>query len=54
MEISTALDEFQAAMQQLLGDLPYVRITIGSFEEHLGHLWKEFTLLQDAGLVTNT
>lgn len=45
MGISTASDEFQAVMQQLYGDLPYVRVYLddvlvlsGSFEEHLEHL----------------
>lgn len=61
MGISTAPDEFQAVMQQLLGDLPYVRVYLDdvlviskSFDEHLEHLSEVLQRLQDAGLVINT
>ncbi|OWZ16093.1 Pol Polyprotein [Phytophthora megakarya] len=45
MGVSTAPDEFQASMDELLGDLPYVRVYLDdilvlseSFEEHMEHL----------------
>ncbi|KAE9353677.1 hypothetical protein PF008_g4888 [Phytophthora fragariae] len=58
MGISTAPDEFHAVMQQLLGDLPFVRVYLddvlvlsSSFDEHLQHLKVVLQRLQDAGVV---
>lgn len=56
MGVSTAPDEFQAAMDDLLGDVDYVRVYLddilvfsSTFEEHLLHLREVFTRLQNAG-----
>lgn len=53
----TAPDEFQAAMDEILGDLDYVRVylddilvTSSTFEEHLQHLAVVFGRLRDHGL----
>ncbi|KAE8993684.1 hypothetical protein PR003_g21745 [Phytophthora rubi] len=60
MGISTAPDEFHAVMQQLLGDLPFVRaylddvlVLSSSFDEHLQHLKVVLQRLQDAGVVVH-
>lgn len=60
MGISTAPNEFQAAMQQVTGDLPFARVYLDAvlvlsnlFEEHLVHLEEVLRGLQDAGLVLN-
>lgn len=57
MGISTAPDEFHAAMSRLLGDLQYVRIYMddiliisGNFDEHLQHLRAVLQRLQVAGV----
>ena len=61
MGISTAPDEFQARMQALLGDLPFVRVylddvlvlTETSFFDHLKDLEQVFVRLKSAGLQCN-
>ncbi|KAE9275407.1 hypothetical protein PF008_g29360 [Phytophthora fragariae] len=60
MGISSAPDEFQAVMQQVLGDLLFARVYLddvlvlsNSFEEHLVHLEEVLRRLQDASLVLN-
>ncbi|KAJ8576399.1 hypothetical protein ON010_g2814 [Phytophthora cinnamomi] len=57
MGVSTAPDEFQACIDEELGDLDYVRVylddilvTSNSFEEHLQHLAEVFRRLRDFGL----
>lgn len=57
MGVSTAPDEFQACMDEKLGDLEYVRVylddimvTSSSFAEHLEHLAVVFHRLRDFGL----
>lgn len=57
MGVSTAPDEFQASMDELLGDLPFVRVYLDdilvlseSFEEHMEHLRVVFSRLHEAGL----
>ncbi|POM79244.1 Gag-pol fusion protein [Phytophthora palmivora] len=58
MGISTAPEEFHAVMQQLLGDLSYVRVYLDdvlvlsrSSDEHMCHPEVVFGRLLDAGLV---
>ena len=61
MGISTAPDEFQARMQALLGDLPFVRVylddilvlTESSFSNHIKDLEQVFIRLKSAGLQCN-
>ncbi|POM81556.1 Retrovirus Polyprotein [Phytophthora palmivora] len=61
MGISTAPDHFQARIDRLLGDLPFVRcylddvliITETDFNDHLQHLEVVLRRLEDAGLTTN-
>ncbi|KAG3122723.1 hypothetical protein PI126_g24031 [Phytophthora idaei] len=57
MGVSTAPDEFQASMDELLEDLNFVRVYLDdilviseTFEEHTGHLQIVFARLFDAGL----
>ncbi|KAE8892937.1 hypothetical protein PF003_g23041 [Phytophthora fragariae] len=57
MGVSTAPDEFQACMDEELGDLDYVRVylddilvTSNSFEEHMQHLEEVFRRLRNFGL----
>jgi Reverse transcriptase (RNA-dependent DNA polymerase) len=58
MGISTAPDEFQACMQALLGDLPFVRVylddilvlTETSFQDHMHDLEQVFIRLCSSGL----
>ncbi|KAE9274598.1 hypothetical protein PR003_g29559 [Phytophthora rubi] len=57
MGVSTAPDEFQACMDEGLGDLDYVRVylddilvTSNSFEEHMQHLEEVFRRLRNFGL----
>ncbi|KAE8966187.1 hypothetical protein PR002_g28443 [Phytophthora rubi] len=57
MGVSTAPDEFQACMDEELGDLDYVRVylddilvTSNSFEEHMQHLEEVFRRLRNVGL----
>ncbi|KAG3135545.1 hypothetical protein PI126_g18200 [Phytophthora idaei] len=57
MGVSTAPDEFQASMDELLGDLNFVRVYLDdilviseTFEEHMGQLQIVFARLFDAGL----
>ena len=59
--ISSAPDEFQARMMQLLGDLPYVRvyfddiliITTSCITDHLSQLETVFQRLSNANLTIN-
>ena len=61
MGISTAPDEFQARMQALLGDLPFVRgylddlliLTESSFSAHMHELEQVFIRLKSVGLQCN-
>jgi hypothetical protein len=60
--ISTAPDEFQARMQALLGDPPFVRVYLGdilvltetSFSNQIKELEKAFIRLKSAGLQCNS
>jgi hypothetical protein len=61
MGLSTAPDEFEARMQALLGDLPFVRVylddilvlTETSFSSHIKELEQDFIRLKSAGLQCN-
>ena len=61
MGISTAPDEFQARMQALLGDLPFVRVYLDDvlvltetcFKDHMTELEQVFVRLKSAGLQCN-
>ncbi|KAE8894606.1 hypothetical protein PF005_g27580 [Phytophthora fragariae] len=61
MGISTAPDHFQARIDRLLGDLPFVRcylddvliVTETNFEDHLQQLEVVLKRLEDAGLTVN-
>ncbi|OWZ07401.1 Pol Polyprotein, partial [Phytophthora megakarya] len=59
MKINTAPDKFQAVMQELLGDLPFVIIyldgvlVLSSSDDHLEHLQEVLQRLENAGLMIN-
>jgi hypothetical protein len=61
MGISTAPDEFQTRMQDLLGDLPFVIVhlddihvlTEASFSNHIKELEQVFIRLKSVGLQCN-
>ncbi|OWZ03777.1 Pol Polyprotein [Phytophthora megakarya] len=60
MGISTAPDEFHAVMQELLGDLPYVRVYLDDvlvlseyFKEHPEHLTVVLKRLQDVEVIVH-